>query len=348
MIAIRTDFNEFIGMGHLTRCLSIYSELKNRGEETLFIISNDSDSNLLVDLSINVQALCSNYYSYSDSKELLSLVKRYSITTMLIDSYFVCRDFFDSIELYVNVFYLDDLHSFDYNVRGIINYDVSAKEELYSNSIYKTRKLYLGLDYFPLKPELRLAIMSNREYSDSINQVLITTGATDPESIMADFVMLCDDFKDVRFFFLLGCYYLRDYIEKLNESSFDNAFFLEWGQEMSSLYLSNDLVICPGSTTLYEALSLGTPCISYQFADNHGCECRGLDKINIAPFLGDIRIDRKEVLSNAGYFIEMLKDKDRRRGLVGRARRHLDGNGASRIAELLMNSEKFGGLECQN
>ena len=42
MIAIRTDANEKIAMGHLMRCLSIAKQLKEKGQEVIFFISEKS------------------------------------------------------------------------------------------------------------------------------------------------------------------------------------------------------------------------------------------------------------------------------------------------------------------
>ena len=39
MIAIRTDANEKIAMGHLMRCLSIAKQLKEKGQEVIFFSS---------------------------------------------------------------------------------------------------------------------------------------------------------------------------------------------------------------------------------------------------------------------------------------------------------------------
>ena len=66
----------------------------------------------------------------------------------------------------------------------------------------------------------------------------------------------------------------------------NNVDFILWGEQIAYVIASSDLVISPGSSMIVEALSVNTPCISYQFVDNHHPFCVQLEEMGIADFIG--------------------------------------------------------------
>lgn len=291
MIGIRVDGNKKIGMGHIMRCLSIAEALRDIGNNSVFICARDSYIDIIKQKGFPVYVLdnyITNGFDISEIKQLEKLLNGKKITSILVDSYNVTLDYFRILHKLSKIIYIDDLNLFDYDVDIVINYNIEAKSEDYSHTAYKSRKAYTGVRYFPLRKEL--CIGGNHEIRTNVKNVLLTVGSTDPCECTKKILDSIEPNKypDIHFSVLFGLFYSNQYKEKLNHdfSCFKNVEFLPWGQDMAKIYRSSDIVISPGSVTTYEALSLNTPCITFQFVDNQYLECINLKTMGMASWAG--------------------------------------------------------------
>lgn len=284
MIGIRADGNKKIGMGHIMRCLCIAEALRDIGCNVVFICAKDSHIEIVKQKQFPVYILENESLNISEIKLLEKLLSNDKLTSVLVDSYDVTPDYFHLLHKLTNIIYIDDLNLFDYDVDIIINYNIEAKIEDYISTAYKSRKAYTGVRYFPLRKEL--FVNENKDIRTNVKNVLLTTGSSDPYNCTKRILdsIEPDKYPDINFSALLGLFYSNHYKEKLKQdfSCFKNVEFFPWGQNMAQLYIRSDLVISPGSTTVYEALSLNTPCITFQFADNQYLECINLETMGIA------------------------------------------------------------------
>ena len=336
MIAIRVDGNSQIGMGHISRCLSIASALKRRHADFCFICSNNTPIEQIEESGYSVHVIEKSLYdSWSMDDEICFIISN-NISILLIDSYFARSFMLKKLHTITKIVYLDDLCLFDYDVDVILNYNIEANDELYKRTAHHLRKCYLGLSYFPLKESLQFTKKAN--INKEVNNVLITTGGTDPIQCLQKILLFLDieKYEDITFSVILGLFYDEKYCSSLKEqyAGVNNLVFLNWGQDMKRLYGQSDIVIAPGSTTIYEALSVGVPCISFQFADNQHNECIALDKMGMVPYMGNFtdRIDRMRIKH---IFNEELlyATREKQYSLFSEL---FDGKGSQRIAEIIV------------
>jgi len=334
MIGIRVDGNGKIGMGHISRCLSVASALREKHLDPCFICSSDTSINQIEESGFRVAVVQDSLYDNWSMEGEENCIRINKISTMLIDSYYVSEESLQRIHSIVKVVFLDDLQLYDYDVDVIINYNIDASKKLYKNTKYISRKMYLGIGYFPLRQSLQYhnEKIINRE----VKNVLITTGSTDPLRCIEKLIsgIHVSSYEDIKFSIILGLFFDEAYCKCLKERySNDHIVFLPWGQDMKKIYLETDLVIAPGSTTVYEALSLGRPCISFQFEDNQHEECVVLDKMGIVPFAGDFSNDFEDA-----EMFELFRNElsfTRRKERFNRFMNLFDGNGANRIADII-------------
>ena len=335
MIGIRADGNDVIGLGHLMRCISIAEELISRNQEVVFILANDSDESLLKSKGFSFHKLSCFGEQGWDSNEVVKWVKQNHCDTLLLDTYRIDVQDFDILSQIPNVIYLDDMYAFDYRCDCLINYNMEAIDK-YPISSYE-RKMYLGADYFPLRKEF--CQESNRAIAMNVERVLITTGSTDVYEIALRIMQhLVPKYITIDFFLLEGKYYQDAYKEKISAfaSGYKNAKILSWGQNMAKIYNQMDLVISPGSTSIYEALSMNVPCISYEFADNQHEQCYIMDKLHMVPCLGNLReMDVKEYKCLVEVFEKQL-EYERRREQSQLFSPRLDKGGTKRIVDVIM------------
>lgn len=335
MIVIRADGNNNIGMGHIGRCLSIAKALKKYDEEVLWIISCDSDAESINSEGIHFIRSSEDSRSVFNSA-LKACLSDNNVTSVLVDSYNISDSELDLMSAVTSVYYLDDLNMFDYNVCGIINYNFEADEMMYANTNFEQRKLFLGTKYFPLNVELWDAPKCT--IKNNVERVMLTSGSTDPICCIDKILSKIDPsrFRDIEFNILIGKFFDDGYRSKLLKkySYSANVVFVEWGRSIVDLYNNVDILIAPGATMVFEALALNIPCMSFMFVDNQKAQCEIMDAMKIVPFLGDFR---NNVIRIADKFEDMLK-YERRVRAQKLSSNLIDGCGAQRIAEILINT----------
>lgn len=348
MIGFRVDGNAEIGMGHYMRSACIAERLRNNGETILFISSEDSETDFVENKGFLVYKLRKWNTNGWDVIETIEIIKEKGITTLFIDIYRITEYDFEILRENVRTIYIDDLNLFNCNVDAVINFNLEADEKFYKEHSIVSREVYAGIKYFPLRQEF--SEKGEKEIKNNVKSILITTGSTDPIKCALKVMqaLSIDNYPDVNFQVLIGLFYSKQYQEELflKYSGKRNVEFISWGQNMADVISQNDMVISSGSTTVFEALSLNVPCITFQFADNHNIECVQLEKQGLAAWAGiynntenDCRTsDRLRLLFNAELkYEERLKHSFR-------FRKVFDGSGIDRIVQVInyVNHKKTG------
>lgn len=329
MIAVKVDGNETIGMGHMMRCLAINETAKSNGIDTIFLVSSDTNTR-------EIEA------SKTDYKRIYSLdvaewLKNSAVKLLIVDSYSIEYRYLKEWNDIVPVLYIDDLNSFSYPVSAILNYNVEATKEMYSQCGRSNSILMIGPKYFPVRNEF--AKVEKQDIRQIVKKVMITTGSTDSNEII---IYLLKELKatvhnDIEFLIMEGLFFNESYKKKIFELSnqYSNLRVLPWGQNMKSLYQKVDLVIAPGSTTIFEAFTVGTPCISFSFADNQIPQCNTMDAMEMCFYVGDLRDEntRKRV-DIQGVFLKCLEYEERI-SQYKHYQRLFDGNGTQRIVKTM-------------
>lgn len=336
MIGIRVDNNAIIGSGHLFRCMSIARVIQTFDEELLFICSSDSETGYIKQLGFSYELVENSVYNRWCLANEVDLLKKNQITVLLVDTYYVDKSLISFLHKYVKLIYIDDFKNSDFDVDVIINYNIESKPSDYSNILFPNREVYTGVEFFPLRSGLKTNKV--KSINERVYHVLISSGATDPlkcvDSILGQISVA--DYPDISFYILLGLFYEEEYKNKLirKYKEYNNVFVLKWGSNLKDVYEKIDILIAPGATMVYEALSSGVPCITYKFAENQHGECMSLNEFDIAPFAGDYSADNHE------YDIKRIFEKeleyDTRNKQYKKFVDLFDGMGASRIADIVI------------
>ena len=365
VIYIRTDGNSNIATGHLVRCLCIAQALENLGKTVCFLVSDKDSKTLLEDLA---ESIFPDYSSYStklletavyDNLELeidemveflgsshndfksntlpntsISDESEKNIPTVLIDSYFVTKDYLFSLRKIAKIAYMDDLRAFDYDVDMVINYDVipKSKEEEYRQAYTNADITLLGAQYTPLRNQFQNQKVVMRE---KIRNVLITTGGSDPYHFTESLVFsLLTQNIDVNLHVVVGRLFKNTTALKSLVGKYPQVHLYHNVNNMAELMKQCDFAVSAAGTTLYELCALGIPAISFTMADNQIIMAETFKETQAVPYAGDIRdagnFNVAECISNHLYFL--MKDTDMRKVQQEKMRSLVDGNGAAKIA----------------
>lgn len=334
---IRVDMNEVIATGHMMRCLSIAEAAIDEGTETTFILSDDHATKLLDSKGYEYIVLNTKWDDLDNEIEKITeVIKRERIEKLLIDTYQVTEKYLRALTELTYTIYLDDLNAFIYPVNAIICYANYWKKFNYLDTYGKARdngiidllpKFYLGCEYAPLRQEFRF--LSDKNISEKISRVLVMSGGADPNDSISHILneMELDEFEHIDV--ICGRFFLKLETLKSKYEDYQNVHIHSNVHNLIDYMKKADLAISAGGSTLYELCAVGTPTISFSYADNQLDNVKQFEKDGIMEYLGDFR--HYNTIKFISDVIQKYKDKAYRRERAVLMQRLVDGNGAINI-----------------
>lgn len=331
-IYIRVDMNEIIATGHVMRCLSIADAARQQGIETIFITADEKPVEMLKVRGYEPVVLYTDWKDMERELEvLIPFLKNNKVGRLLVDSYQVTKNYLKRLEEVTEVFYLDDLDAFEYPVSNVICYANYYSKLSYSN--YKGNvKFYLGTSYMPIRKVFQNC--QSKQIKEKIENIMILSGGSDNFRMIENIADLFKEKENVQADVICGAFYpdFAGLKEKFKE--YKNLHFYKNVSNLEEFMEKADLAISAGGTTLYELCAKGTPAISYSFADNQLKNVKQFEEDELIPYAGDIRCDK--VYDNICYLYEMYKNVYLRKERSEKMQKVVDGQGAGRIAALLV------------
>ena len=338
MVFIRADANEQIGSGHVMRCLAIAKELLNIGEEVLFITADNKGDILIQQGGFESICMHSDWTDMeSELKDLRNCIVRYKPRLLLIDSYYVTKEYFEKLHGLSALAYIDDLNSACWKVDLLINYNIFAMALDYSSYRARKTKLLLGPRYVPLRKEFQnLVFCENR---DKVKNIFVSAGGSDPERVTEKFLeYICGEkeFENIDFHFVVGALNPRLESIKNKARTVKNVLLHINERHMGDLMQSCDIAVAAAGTTLYELCACGVPTITYTLADNQLVAAEEFNKQEIMINVGDCRgnLQLFEILKQV--LQKMINHAEMRKKISQRMRQCVDGKGVRRLVEELL------------
>ena len=333
MIYIRADMNEQIATGHIMRCLSIADALRGLGEPVRFILADEQAVSLLKQRGYDAIVLHTQWNCMEEELSVLSqVIRNEHIDKLLIDSYQVTQRYLAELSKMVTTFYIDDLNLFEYPVDVVICYANYWKKFQYKINDKRTTYL-LGMKYVPLKQDFWNC--EAKIISEKANNLLILTGGSDPFNVTEQILDSIDIYQFQTIDVICGIYNTNynKFVKK-----YENNKNIKFHQAVNNIeqYMKNaDIAISAGGTTLYELCSIGTPAISFSFADNQLDNVRQFQEDGLIDYLGDARMDDIAGTINQ-YLTRYRNDFELRKEKSEKMQKMVDGKGAERIARAIV------------
>ncbi len=323
-VKIFTEGGSSMGLGHLSRCSSLYDELVNRGIKVELIVYGDLDSsNFLQGKSIlNINWLSGNYLdSYIDSTDYC-----------IVDSYKASKELYQVISgKSKRALFIDDNVRVEYPEGIIVNPSLNCDNLIYP---IDEKKLYLlGQKYIILRrPFLNV---KRNSIGERVKKVLITMGGSDVRNLTPRILnTFCRKHPEIKFTVIIGNSFNNR--EAIKDIKFDNIriYHNADAELMKKLMLRSDLALTAAGQTIYELLATQTPFIAIKIADNQNNNINGLKKINPMQIIIEYgRDDFNETLQKG--FTEMLK-LEKRKEFFDCYLNGVDGLGSKRIIDRLI------------
>ena len=333
MIYIRADMNEQIATGHIMRCLSIADALRGLGEPVRFILADEQAVSLLKKRGYDAIVLHTQWNHMDEELSVLSqVIRNEHIDKLLIDSYQVTQRYLAELSKLVTTVYMDDLNLFEYSVDAVICYANYWKKFQYK--INDKRITYLlGMKYVPLKQAFWN--FEAKIISEKANNLLILTGGSDSFNVTEQILDSIDTYQFQTIDVICGIYNTNynKFVKK-----YENNKNIKLHQAVNNIeqYMKKaDIAISAGGTTLYELCAIGTPAISFSFADNQLDNVRQFQEDGLIDYAGDARMDDIAGTINL-YLTRYRNDFELRKEKSEKMQKMVDGKGAIHLAEALL------------
>ncbi len=336
MIGFRVDANEVIATGHLMRCISIALECKKRGQQCIFFMAEDKETERLRTAGFQYYILNSDWKNLDNEiSEFQKILENYKLNYLVVDSYQATAGYLAALEEIQPVCYIDDLKREVYDVSVVIHYispyKSSSYEEMYRNT---HTQLLNNMKYAPLRPEFHYKKgQIIREKS-----ILITTGGTDFFNIAGKVAALCQNsmqIKSYKIHIIVGS--MNQYETELEQlaEKYTNIILHKNITNMSDYMRLCEVAVSAGGTTLLELCACKIPTVCFSFADNQIKFANDMGKIGAVKYVGDAR--KIEDIENkiVKQLLIFIKNEEERKKYADCMGKLIDGYGTERIADVL-------------
>lgn len=344
---IRVDGNPRIGMGHVSRCLSIAVELKQMGGNPSFIIGTEHPRELIESFCFSCIKV-SDVVAYSDEeKTKIAEIVKDKEAIILVDNYNADDRYLAQLERIAPTFYIDGKYGCQANISGVINYNAAADIEEYKKKFKNTETaLLIGTRYAPVKRqfldarEKRVKIQATRVEKAPLN-ILVTTGSTDQYKFIYNFckrIIHDKKFEGRRYHIVLGKLYGNiDEIKELLQP-YENFVIYYNVPDMYNLMAKSDVAISAAGTTIYELLCVGVPTITFGTVDVHSTFSALSPNIIWAGNVQDKCSEGIEtIIQHVTFELDnLIRNPEQLNSLNSSATNLVDGKGAQRIASELL------------
>lgn len=346
MIGFRVDANEKIATGHLMRCMAIAKGFQRMGEEVVFFLAEEKETQRLKVQNIPYVVLNSRW---DDLEQELPVLKQqleeHNVHALIVDSYQATKAYLECLNQRVQVIYMDDMAEEVYSIAGVVHYSNWPWDTTYREWYEKTDTVCMaGMEYTPLRQEFYPSVTKEKK------TILLTTGGTDPYNIagrMLEYVkkqrnrQQAGKFPNEAHFLVISgsMNQNKPYLESLAQHN-DWITLCENVNNMGDLMRDSYLAVSAGGTTLYELCACQVPTISFSFADNQEGFTEEMGAQGIMFYAGDAR--KEERLIEIIYErLEQLWNDDTACGQFRKKMGTLvDGKGVERICTCICENLK--------
>lgn len=343
-LLFRVDGSENIGMGHIFRTVTLAKEIRNLKPDTyiLFLIKeNKYAEDYLISNSFQTINIVESINEKEEINNIFDVIKKYSINKIIIDKFDVTIEYMKELKksnACIVQFFYENISSVtaDIGINPNIGFFYDKKDS------HEKRKLLIGGEYILVQEKF---LNNNIKVNDSINNIFISFGAGDKNSITPTIIELLDEyFKKKKLSKLpilnivIGPVYsdIDKIIKKVMKIKLETKLIINHS-DLSSIMKDADLAISSVGGTIYELLSLKIPTLGV---------LQSVDQEKVAKYL-----DENECIINLGYIDQLKPQKfflslnqiyssEERTNMLNAASKLIDGKGAQRCAKEILKLKK--------
>lgn len=305
IIFFRTDASLQIGSGHVMRCLTLASELRQRGAEVSFVCRELPGHliGLIEDRGISVSRLLQATTGYDaqsddvahaawlgvsweqDAAETVAALEHRKPDWLVVDNYAIDRRWEEVVRSRVGkIMVIDDLADRPHDGDLLLDQNpYRGMETRYDHLVSTSCRKLLGARYALLRDEFAVARGKLRRRDGMVRRVLVFFGGVDATNETEKVLIALDGVSGRHFEVDVVVGSGNQQGEEIARfcSARDGFHYHCQVDNMAELMAAADLAIGAGGTTMLERCALGVPSIVTPVASNQEALCRDLSDAGI-------------------------------------------------------------------
>lgn len=327
-ISIVTEGFRNTGLGHITRCLSLYEAFKEVRLLPKIYLNGDENSRPLLN--------CCNHELINwleNPSELLNKSK--SSDVIIVDSYLANSAFYESISLNCDVpVFLDDNIRINYPRGYVVNGTILS--EYFNYPVNENIKYLLGSRFIPLRKEFRN--LPSKQISTHLNSILITMGGQDIRNLTIPILQsIQNSFPELSIKVVVGKEFNNQELLYSIINSKTELIVSPDARQMFELMRTCDIAVTTAGQTVYEMAASGIPAIAIVAADNQKNNMAGWKKTGFLQH--EIYYNDPDFIPKIIDNIRVLDQYDIRKNISEIGRTKVDGMGAERVVRNILNDK---------
>ena len=323
-ILFKTAASSSIGFGHLFRCLSLATALKQCGVSSVFLANAEAKSKIA---EYGLDFVCSETFDYND----LEKIKTIEPEVVVFDSYLADLSYIEELARKHLLVHFDDNNDVYPEVIAdiLINGNIHAKDLHYIRKKNGTRFL-LGPKYLVMKSEYW-----NLESSDlSEKGLLITTGGADFFDLMPKFLEALGKLL-LKKRVIVGPGFSESQIRKLGmlSESLEDCELIHRPSSLKEHIAQASIVVSASGSTTYEILTMNRVPVIFTLADNQRLIAEKLESFGITNLGWYENIDFEKLPE---LILQEISIKDSKEKRLSPLFSQFDGKGALRTAKAIV------------
>ncbi len=338
-----------MGTGHVMRMIALAQAWREDGGEALFLCAEITPTleQRMRDEGLHLEKLAVEPGSPDDLVATSAAVSRHvadgRLVAVAVDGYQFDADFQLGLrQTGCRLLVVDDYgHCDHYHADWVLNQNISACEELYSNRAIGTR-LLLGPRFALLRREFMAKRSAAHVVPDKAHKLLVTLGGADAYNVTKKVIdALAGTGLEVRV--AVGgsnphLSSLREAAQQVSRGDTKVDLVVN-SSDMPQLMAWADMAVAAGGSTSWELAYFGLPAVFIILASNQEQIARELERRGFGICLGDHSKLDLQLLREA--LSRLAADPELRAAFAARGREIVDGLGGERVASLLAREDEI-------
>ncbi len=340
---IRVDASTEIGTGHVMRCLALAQAWQDADGQVIFLMATEAPDfkTRLKAEGMEVIYLPIQIGSAEDAEETAKLARQFNANWVVVDGYHFGAKYQEIIkESELKLLFIDDYgHAKQYHADIILNQNIHADEELYSNRQPYTQ-LLLGTSYTLLRREFWQWREWQRSLSLIATKLLVTLGGADPDNVTLKVIQGLQQVEVEGLEAIVVVGGSNPHYEQLRSASQESRFPIQLKRNvtnMPELMAWADVAITAAGSTSWELAFMGLPSIFLILADNQRLIAEKLGAMGVVVNLGSH--ENVSSVQIASEVAQLMIATERREKMTRCSQELVDGQGSSRVLSYI--KDKF-------
>lgn len=342
-LLIRADASAAVGTGHVMRCLALAQAWRHEGGDVVFAMAETTSAiaRRLEHDNFPTKMLDRAAGRSEPAEMLASVASEVHAIWLAVDGYQFSPVYQRNLkECGSKLLWIDDSgQCMPYCADLILNQNLYAAADRYLDRSQET-SLLLGPEYVLLREEFLGWNNWRRHFGGTAKRILITMGGSDSQNVTPEILRaVARAGLDIKVDVVVGGSNPHaEIIQQIASGLPCEVTVRKDVPNFAELMAGTDLAVSAAGVTCYELALLQVPMILVTLAGNQVPTAKAFAECGAAVNLGDFESSRPGGLVEAVR--GLIIDSEYRRSLASKARSLVDGNGAARVCQaLLQNAE---------